>query len=126
MGREAGRGGGPGGAWGGWGAGPVGGGGCGLVEAAGGRRDSMVLLAGRRVVDGDCWGDYGHCDVPSEPLHQFDRRHPHPLRPININVEITEALRTLGKVEEVRVTALVHSVDPDKRADPLRFARLTL
>jgi len=75
---------------------------------------------------GDCWGDPGHCDPPGKPVHAFDRRAPHPLAPINITVEITEALQALKDVEEVTVTALAYSTEPDKREDVLRFGRLTL
>jgi hypothetical protein len=48
------------------------------------------------------------------------------LAPINITVEITEALQALKDVEEVTVTALAYSTEPDKREDVLRFGRLTL
>jgi hypothetical protein len=75
---------------------------------------------------GECWGDVGHCDVPTSALHAFDRRPPHPLSPVNITVEITDALKALGDVEEVTVTALAVSLDPDKQPEPLRFGRLTL
>jgi hypothetical protein len=91
-------------------------------------RDPDQGYAGEFTVfgHGECWGDVGHCEVPTEPLHAFDHRPPHALTPINLTVEITDALRRLGDVSEVRVTALAHSLDPDKRADPLRFGRLTL
>ena len=75
---------------------------------------------------GDCWGDPGHCDPSGKPVHAFDRRAPHPLTPINITVEITEALQALKDVEEVTVTALAYSTEPEKREDVLRFGRLTL
>jgi tyrosinase len=85
-------------------------------------------FAGRFTVfaHGECWGDPGHCDPPGEPLHAFDRRPLHPLTPINVTVEITDALRALGAVEEVTVTALAYSTVPEKREDVLRFSRLTL
>ena len=47
----------------------------------------------------------------------------HPLTPINVTVEITDALRALGAVEEVTVTALTQWTDPDKREDALRGSR---
>ena len=74
---------------------------------------------------GDCWGDPATA-TRREPVHAFDRRPPHPLTPINITVEITDALLALKDVEEVTVTALAYSTEPDKREDVLRFARLTL
>jgi hypothetical protein len=75
---------------------------------------------------GECWGDVGHCEVPEGPVHPFDDRHPHPLTPINITVDCTDALRALGDAKEATVTALANSLDPEKKAEPLRFDRLTL
>jgi hypothetical protein len=75
---------------------------------------------------GDCWGDVGHCDIPRDPLHPFDDRALHPLTPVNITIEITDALKALGDTESVTVTALAESVDPGKREEVLRFGRLTL
>jgi hypothetical protein len=75
---------------------------------------------------GDCWGDTGHCDLPEGPIHEFDDRSPHPLTPINLAVDCTEALRGLGDVEETTVTALAYSIDPEKKEEVLKFGRLTL
>ena len=75
---------------------------------------------------GECWGDAGHCDIPSGPLHEFDRRRPHPLTPINVTVDVTQALLEAPEAGEVVVTALADSLDPSVTANPLRFKRLTL
>jgi hypothetical protein len=75
---------------------------------------------------GDCWGDVGHCELPQGPVTPFDRRPLHPLTPINVTVEVTEALRALGDAETVTVTVLAESLDPEKDDDVLRFKRLTL
>jgi tyrosinase len=90
--------------------------------------DDTPGFAGRFTVfaHGDCWGDPGHCEPRTRPVSAFDRRPLHPLTPINITVEVTDALRALGDVDEVTVTALAYSTQPDKREDVLRFARLTL
>jgi hypothetical protein len=72
---------------------------------------------------GECWGDLGHCDVPTT-ARAFDR--PHPLTPINITVDVTDALAALPEAEEVTVTALAQSLEADRQAEPLRFKRLTL
>jgi hypothetical protein len=90
-------------------------------------RDADNGYAGEFTIfgHGDCWGDLGHCDVPQGPLHPFDDRAPHPLTPINITVEITDALKRLGESDAITVTALSQSLDPDKREDALRFGRLT-
>lgn len=75
---------------------------------------------------GECWGGEGHCDVPRGPIHEFDTRPPHPLTPINLAVDCTEALRNLGDAEEATVTALAYSMEPEKKEEPLKFGRLTL
>ncbi len=73
-----------------------------------------------------CFGDVGHCDV-SERVSPFDRNPPHPLVPVNITVEITEALRRI-EADTVTVTILAVSSNPAdaERQDILRFGRLTL
>src|ERR1051325_9849520 len=40
---------------------------------------------------GRCWGDKGHCCVPTQ--RPFDNRSPHPLTPREVVVDVTEALR---------------------------------
>jgi hypothetical protein len=72
---------------------------------------------------GDCWGDVGHCDVPAA-VRAFER--PHPLAPINVSVDVTDALAALPDAEEVTVTALAQSLDEARQPEPLRFKRLTL
>jgi hypothetical protein len=74
---------------------------------------------------GHCWGDLGHCDVPREPLHAFDRRAPHPLTPFNVTVEVTRALQAVVE-DEVTVVALAFPVAGSDHDEPLRFGRLTL
>jgi tyrosinase len=74
---------------------------------------------------GDCWGDPGHCDVPKDPLHAFDKRPPHQLTPINVTVDVTKPLQRVTN-EQVAVTALAFPVAGAERDEPLRFAQLTL
>jgi hypothetical protein len=74
---------------------------------------------------GDCWGDVGHCEIPGGPIHAFDDRAPHPLTPINLTVDCTDALRGLGEAEEATVTALAYPLE-EKKEEPLKFGRLTL
>lgn len=74
---------------------------------------------------GDCWGDVGHCDVPTG-AQPFDRRPPHPLVPFNATLEVTEALSALPEdADSVTVTALAFNRKKDE-ADVLRFEQLTL
>jgi hypothetical protein len=74
---------------------------------------------------GKCWGDLGHCEIPSGPLHVFDRRRPHPLTPIALTLEVTEALRAVTE-PEVTVTVVCLPVLGADREDPLRFGKLVL
>lgn len=73
-----------------------------------------------------CFGDEGHCEV-AKPVSAFDKNPPHPLTPVNITVEITDALRRVES-DTVTVTVLAVSSDPQdaERQDILRFGRLTL
>jgi hypothetical protein len=55
---------------------------------------------------GGCFGDVGHCDVPTH-RREHDLRQPHPLMPQNINVIITDALRRqLKKGGEIHITVV--------------------
>jgi hypothetical protein len=56
----------------------------------------------------------------------FDRRPEHHLTPLTLTVDVTDALKALGDVDEVVVT--LHAARPDDRAadDVLRFERLSL
>jgi hypothetical protein len=84
--------------------------------------------AGKFTVFGHavCFGDVGHCDVP-ERVSPFDRRLEHPLTPINVSVEITDALNRARK-QRVTVTVLAFSsnLEDERKQDVLRFQRLTL
>jgi len=90
-----------------------------------GRDVSQFAGAFSLFAHGTCWGDAGHCEVPSGPLNVFDRRSPHPLTPINITVTVTEALRAVAE-DEVTVTVLTFPVLGSDRDESLRFSRLTL
>ena len=63
---------------------------------------------------GGCFGDVGHCDVPSEPRHANDLRLEHPLTPDTKVVIITDALKRLRAegAESVTVTVVAHVYDP--------------
>jgi tyrosinase len=89
-------------------------------------RDASEHYAGYLTVfaHGDCWGDAGHCEIRGH-VTPFDNRPPNPLVAFNATVEITEALRELGPVPEVTVTALAFNMS-NQDSGVLRFKQLSL
>jgi hypothetical protein len=74
----------------------------------------------------ECWGVDDHCDWTKGPVSAFDRRPPHHLSPINVSMEITDAVRGLGDPAELRIT--IHAArrdDPNAVEGVLHFQRLT-
>jgi tyrosinase len=53
---------------------------------------------------GGCFGDVGHCDVPTGPRDPFDWRPQHPLTPAVKTVIVTDALRRIAKPEDASIT----------------------
>ena len=80
----------------------------------------------RVFAHGDCWGDAGHCDLPTGPIHEFDLRSPQPMTPIDLSLDCTAALRAISNRTEATVTVLAYSADPEAGDDLLRFAGLSL
>ncbi len=73
----------------------------------------------------ECWGVDDHCDWKRGPISPFDRRPQHHLTPINISMDITEAIAELGNPDALDVT--VHAArrsDPDATEGVLVFDRL--
>src|SRR4029453_15273167 len=74
--------------------------------------------AGRFVVfgHGGCFGDEGHCEVPSQPRASSDLRLAHPLTPQTKLVTVTDALRRgLAEHQGLRQVTLVPvSKDPSR------------
>jgi hypothetical protein len=93
-------------------------------------RDLASGYAGAFTVfgHGGCYGDVGHCDVPSGPREPFDRRPPHPLTPWTKTVIITPALARLGAHSTVDVTviAVKPGEDSEESCDAMRFSRVRL
>jgi hypothetical protein len=77
---------------------------------------------------GPCFGDEGHCEVPTGPIHPFDYRAPHQLNPQLMVVTVTAALNRL--VEEGKSefhVGVVPVVGPGEAAgDILHFEELSL
>lgn len=66
---------------------------------------------------GGCFGDVGHCDVPTGPQDPFDYRLPHPLTPATRSIEITEALKALRDTSDkdtltVTIVAIPYAPPP--------------
>ena len=77
---------------------------------------------------GGCFGDTGHCDVPTEAADPFDLRPPHQLTPQTKIVTITDALRRVlesGGETSMIVTVIAETLG-DRPNDVLAFDRLRL
>ena len=78
---------------------------------------------------GGCFGDEGHCEVPTE-RRPGDTRRPHPLTPAEKSVTITEALkRALGQGTDVQVTivpVVMAATDKTDTEDVLHFKSLNI
>jgi hypothetical protein len=74
-----------------------------------------------------CAGDEGHCDVPTGPRDPFDHTPPHPLTPLTVWVECTEALALIRKR---RAAVTVVPIKPDaagpRISDALHFESVRL
>jgi hypothetical protein len=55
---------------------------------------------------GGCFGDLGHCDVPTE-RRMYDHRPSHQLRPQYKRIIITEALKEIGKTTSKFIITIV-------------------
>ena len=79
---------------------------------------------------GGCFGDVGHCDIPTGPVDSFDRRPLHPLTPQHKTVIITDVLRGLRDSAQDSFTITVVAVPSDSpvRADEhlVRFEDVSL
>lgn len=74
-----------------------------------------------------CWGGEGHCDFDREPVTVFDRRPEHHMRPITVNVDVTDAVRRLEDPSSLTVT--VHAArlgEPDADTGVITFEALTV
>src|SRR4051794_25810737 len=75
---------------------------------------------------GGCFGDVGHCDIPTE-RDPFDLRPPHQLEPATRILTVTDAVRLLleREVEAAKVTVIART--PKRQpADVLAFEKVRL
>jgi hypothetical protein len=76
---------------------------------------------------GGCFGDPGHCAVPSGRRDPFDLRPPHQLTPVTVTVIVTEALRCHpAPTVEVTVVPVVRTADGRRAKAVLQFHELRL
>jgi tyrosinase len=75
---------------------------------------------------GGCFGDIGHCDIPTE-RDPFDLRPPHQLEPAVRILTVTDAVKALlgRNAEAAKVTAIAHT-SKRKPADVLAFETVRL
>ncbi len=75
---------------------------------------------------GGCFGDEGHCDVPTQ-RRAFDARPPHQLTPAKMWIQVTDALRQFAQHEERLTITVVHvgpgSAEQDR---PVTFQKISL
>ena len=75
---------------------------------------------------GGCYGDIGHCDVPTE-RDPFDFRPPHQLVPASKTVVITDAFkRIVGPHDETMTVTVVAFAPGDTPNDVLQFETIRL
>lgn len=83
------------------------------LPADAGRDDESFVGSFTIFAPTTCWGVDDHCDWTRGRVSPFDRRPPHHLTPINVSLEITDAIARLGNPEALDVT--VHAA---LRANP--------
>lgn len=79
---------------------------------------------------GGCFGDVGHCDIPTGPQDPFDLRQAHPLTPTAKVVIVTDALKRIladGGGASGSITVTVVCVAPHRDSnDYLKFDEVRL
>lgn len=88
-------------------------------------------FAGSFVVfgHGGCFGDEGHCEVPTANKDPFDSRPLHPLTPQTKLVDVSDALQQARKDAEhlsVTVLAIVPGAEGPELKDALFFSAMRL
>jgi tyrosinase len=97
------------------------------ADVATSREDPSYAGAFHIFGHGGCFGDEGHCDVPTGPADPFDLRPPHQLLPQVKLVVVTEAIRELLASGRKEVAVTVVAETPGERPnDVLAFTRIRL
>jgi hypothetical protein len=69
------------------------------ADASTGRGHSAYAGSYHVLGHGECFGDIGHCDIPTGPRAPFDLRPPHQLTPHTKVVIVTDSLRRIIAAE---------------------------
>ena len=92
------------------------------------KRDEERGYAGSIFIfgHGGCYGDVGHCDVPTE-RRRYDRRPPHALTPADKHLIVTEALRKAAEKNKEITATVVPVVKGGKEGkDVLKIEKISL
>jgi hypothetical protein len=88
-------------------------------------RDHERFAAGYTVFgQSGCWGENGHCDWERGPVSNFDRRPEHHLRPFNLTLDVTQAVKRLGNPDSLTVTVHAAKLDDAEATDVLSFRQV--
>jgi len=94
-----------------------------LAQNAG--RDHERFAAGYTVfAQSGCWGASGHCDWERGPASAFDRRPEHHLRPFNLTLDVTRAVKRLGNPDALKLTIHAAALDDPAATDVFRFRQV--
>ena len=99
------------------------------ADATTGREDLAYAGSFHIFGHGGCFGDAGHCDVPTGPRDPFDRRPAHQLTPATKVVIVTDALKRIlaSATSKTQITVTVVAVAPGKESSEyLQFDQLRL
>ncbi|HUO73488.1 MAG TPA: hypothetical protein VMU39_22155 [Solirubrobacteraceae bacterium] len=98
------------------------------VNASAGRDHPAYAGSFHIFGHGGCFGDVGHCDIPTGPRDPFDVRQAHPLTPVAKVVIVTDALkRAIAKAGGDSITVTVICVAPAKDSNEyLKFDEVRL
>lgn len=94
-----------------------------------GREDPAYAGSFHIFGHGGCFGDHGHCEVPTGPRDPFDLRDPHQLTPATKVVIVTDALKRIvaAAPDKSSITVTVVANAPGQsRNEYLKFSTLRL
>lgn len=97
------------------------------VPADAGRAHPSFAAAFSLFAANGCWGGEGHCDFARDAVSVFDRRPQHHLRPITVNLDVTDAVRRLDDPSSLTVTLhAARLAEPQADSGVITFDALTV